>query len=64
MFYGAETFNRALGDWDTSSVKDMSGMFYLAISFNQAIQNWDTSNGVINMNEMFRNATAIFSTTF
>ena len=44
-----------IGDWDTSSVVDMSFMFYGASSFNQDISSWDTSN-VTDMSSMFRGA--------
>ncbi len=46
-----------IGDWDTSSVVDMSFMFYDANEFNQDISSWDTSN-VTDMSAMFRNAAA------
>jgi surface protein len=56
MFYGDTidfpTFNQPIGNWDVSSVTDMSYMFYEAISFNQPIGNWDVSN-VTDMSWMF-----------
>jgi len=44
-------FNQNIGNWDVSSVTDMSGMFSEGI-FNQDIGSWDVSS-VINMHRMF-----------
>jgi surface protein len=44
-------FNQPIGNWDVSSVTDMSRMFY-GNPFNQPIGNWDVSS-VTNMREMF-----------
>ena len=52
MFYGNLLFNQAIGNWDTSSVTDMSFMFSSSDAFNQNISAWDTSN-VTNMTYMF-----------
>ena len=52
LFNGKSNFNEPIGDWDTSSVTDMSFMFWEASSFNQAIGTWDTSL-VTNMDSMF-----------
>ena len=41
-----------IGDWDTSSVRNMSRMFYNASSFNQDIGGWNTSS-VLDMFLMF-----------
>jgi len=45
----------SIGDWNTSSVTDMSSMFYLATSFNKPL-NFDTAN-VTTMYFMFKQAT-------
>ncbi|WP_434338436.1 BspA family leucine-rich repeat surface protein [Mycoplasma capricolum] len=41
--------------WDTSNVRDMSGMFFEATKFNQPIASWNTSK-VTNMSRMFYQA--------
>jgi surface protein len=52
MFFGANSFNEDIGNWDVSNVIDMSHMFYVASLFNQPIGNWDVSN-VTQMDQMF-----------
>ena len=53
-----DTFNEAIGAWDTSSVTDMSELFYGASAFNQDIGAWDVSK-VTSMLETFA-----FASTF
>jgi surface protein len=55
MFYGTDSFNRALDSWDTSQVTDMSYMFSFASSFNRPLSDWNTSS-VTNMEGMFFSA--------
>lgn len=50
-------FNQPIGDWNTSTVTDMSYMFYGASSFNQPLNGWNTS-AVTEMNYMFTYASS------
>ena len=43
MFYGCESFNQPLNDWNVSNVTDMDYMFDGCELFNQDISNWDVS---------------------
>ena len=52
IFQGANLRGIDLSHWNTSNVKDMSGMFKEAQNIPESIGNWDTSN-VTNMNYMF-----------
>jgi len=54
-FYGATSFNGAIGNWDTSNVTNMDSMFFEATSFNQDIGGWDTGS-VEDMSNMFSGA--------
>lgn len=55
--FDSTAFNRPIGSWDTSSVRNMSGMFYSASIFNEPIRDWNTSS-VEDMSEMFSVAVA------
>ena len=55
MFWGAESFNQPLNNWNVSNVEDMEGMFAGAQSFNQPLNNWNVSN-VWYMEAMFAGA--------
>jgi surface protein len=57
MFREAISFNKDIGNWNTSKVEIMSFMFQDAWSFNQDIGNWNTTN-VKGMTGMFRNASS------
>ena len=57
MFYGAESMNADISNWDVSTITNMSQMFYGAKSFNQDISGWDVSS-VTNMRYMFTDAIA------
>jgi len=57
MFYDSAVFNQPIGNWNTSSVTNMSNMFQQAGAFNQPIANWNTGS-VTNMAAMFLYATA------
>ena len=71
--FAYSTFNRDIGNWDTSSIRLFTAMFTYNPSFNQNIGGWDLSsmtesNNLINgsnygspgnrMNGMFRNASS------
>ncbi|CAD7967321.1 unnamed protein product [Amoebophrya sp. A120] len=52
MFRNHTDFDGMIGDWDVSSVRDMSLMFEGALSFDQYLGGWDVSR-VTNMKRMF-----------
>ena len=44
MFQAATKFNKPIGNWNVSNVKDINYMFIEAKSFNQNISNWKLDN--------------------
>jgi len=56
-FNSCVNFNGAIGNWDVSSVTDMTRVFVSSQSFNQPIGNWDTSS-VTTMERMFNDSRA------
>ena len=56
MFFGTTLFNQDIGDWDVTSVTNMSNMFGLS-GFNQDIGAWELV-GNVNLSSMFRETTA------
>jgi len=54
MFHGISGFNHDIGDWNVSTVTNMSGLFSNT-SFNQDLNEWDVSH-VIDMSGMFSSA--------
>ena len=44
IFKNATSFNKDIGDWDTSKLSIMLGMFFNASSFNQDLTSWCVKN--------------------
>ena len=59
MFYKAHAFDQPIGEWDVSSVKEMSFMFCKAKKFNQPLGSWNVSS-VKNMRHMFDEAISFY----
>ncbi|WOK06398.1 BspA family leucine-rich repeat surface protein [Imperialibacter roseus] len=57
MFYGATSFNGAIGNWNVSNVTTMGAAFYEAASFNNSLTSWDVSQ-VTSFAAMFYGASA------
>ena len=57
MFEGAWEFNHPIGNWEVSSVTNMSFMFKGAQKFNHPINDWNTSS-VTTVRDMFHSAFA------
>jgi surface protein len=57
MFRGATHLRGNFGNWDTSTITNMTYLFQNATDFNSPLTNWDTSN-VTNMSYMFQNASS------
>jgi surface protein len=55
FFDGSQYFNQDIGNWDISSLTEMSRLFLNCHTFNQDIGNWNTSN-VVAMSQVFQNA--------
>ena len=53
LFYGANTFNQDISNWNVSSVTNMVAMFKEANAFNQDISDWNVSSAT-NMTDMFQ----------
>jgi hypothetical protein len=62
MFKETVVFNQPLGDWNVSTVTDMSSMFEDAVGFNQPLANWERAgsslSNVTRMDYMFEGAVA------
>jgi hypothetical protein len=55
MFEDNPVFNKAVGDWDVSSVENASNMFKNASQFNQSCRKWQTTS-MKYVNGMFENS--------
>jgi surface protein len=51
MFYGINSLNESINNWDVSTITNMSEMFHFA-TYSQSLGDWDVSN-VTNMSNMF-----------
>jgi len=55
MFYGCQSFNTPINNWNVSTITDMGQLFNNAVTFNQPLDNWNVSS-VTQMDFMFRDA--------
>ena len=65
--YNSNAFNNGgspnIGNWNTSSVTNISNMFYRCNSFNQDLSNWNVAS-VTNATEFMRYANGLSTTNY